>query len=82
MQSNQYYAHDKRNVNETAGYVKRQKPKEPQNNHNRSEYRQHDIFPPFHILLSPDPGSGERRNTYTCAVNLLSVQYRTVPSKG
>jgi len=38
MHQEQDDAHHERNVDETGGYVKREKPKEPQNDQNRSEY--------------------------------------------
>jgi len=46
-------AHDERNVNQAAGYVKREKPKQPKNNQNCSEYPQHDLFLPLIIRLPP-----------------------------
>jgi len=52
MHRNQYYAHGQRNVNEPGGYVKREKAKEPQNNQNQSEYRQHVVFSSFLVLRS------------------------------
>jgi hypothetical protein len=45
MQDQQYYSHNEGNVNETAGYVKREQPKEPENNQNQSEHRQHNFLP-------------------------------------
>ena len=60
MHCNQYYAHDQRKVNEPGGYVKREKAKEPQNNQNQSEYRQHVVFS---SLLSVEISPIHRRQT-------------------
>jgi hypothetical protein len=46
VQEQHHYADYQQDVNETAGDVKGQEPKQPKNNQNRRDYSQH-IFTPF-----------------------------------
>jgi hypothetical protein len=46
MQHKQYQAHNQGRVNESGGYVKREKSKQPKNNQNYGDYSKH-------VFLSP-----------------------------
>jgi hypothetical protein len=67
-------AHDERNVNQTGGYVKREKPKQPENNQDCSENRQH-VFLSFFVLAR---NSSIRRSRHA----LMPLSVRETSSQG
>jgi hypothetical protein len=53
MQHEQYQAHNQSNVNESAGYVKREKPKQPENDQNCGDYPKHVVISLFLSASTP-----------------------------